>query len=186
MTKPAFEHVVRRHGSTVLRVCQAVLGPTPAADDAWSEAFLSALQAYPDVQPDHLEGWLVTIAHRKAIDIVRARTRHAIPVAAVPDAMRSVQGQPPSAGDPGTDPDLHPDTELLAAVAALPPRQRDAVTLHHVAGLPHDEVADVLDSTSTAVRKASSDGIATLRRVLLARTRRQPPNPTPMEGTRDE
>lgn len=179
MDKPPFDQVVRRHGVTVLRVCRAVLGPTAAAEDAWSEAFLAALRAWPDLDhDDNLEGWLVTIAHRKAVDVVRARGRHAVPVDAVPDGGRSVQGLPPTDGDPGNDPELHADTMLWAAVADLPDRQRDAVTLHHVAGLPHAEVATILGSTPTAVRKASSDGIKRLRQHLDAATT------TPQGGTR--
>ena len=48
MGKQPFEAVVTQHGATVLRVCRAVLGPADA-DDAWSEAFLSAMRAYPDL-----------------------------------------------------------------------------------------------------------------------------------------
>ena len=65
MKKP-FEQIVDEHGPTVLRVCRAVLGPADA-EDAWSETFLSALKAYPDLDPDaNVEAWLVTIAHRQA------------------------------------------------------------------------------------------------------------------------
>ena len=39
------------HGPTVLRVCRAVLGPDDA-EDAWSETFLAAMQAYPRLRPD--------------------------------------------------------------------------------------------------------------------------------------
>src|SRR5208283_4364500 len=79
--KQPFEAVVTQHGSTVLRVCRAVLGPADA-DDAWSETFLSAMKAYPDLPPDaNVEAWLVTIAHRKAIDVTRAAARRAIPLA---------------------------------------------------------------------------------------------------------
>jgi DNA-directed RNA polymerase specialized sigma24 family protein len=68
VTLPPFEEVVRIHGPTVWRVCRALLGPVEA-DDAWSETFLAALRAYPQLGPDsNVEAWLVTIAHRKAID----------------------------------------------------------------------------------------------------------------------
>lgn len=162
-----FDAAVDAHGVTVLRVCRAVLGATPEADDAWSETFLAALRAWDGLHDDaNVEGWLVTIAHRKAIDVVRARTRHAVPVDDVPTGSRDVRGLPARSGDPGDDPLLHPDTPLWAALSALPPRQRDAVALHHVAGLPHAEVAVALGTTSTAVRKASSDGIRRLRAIL--------------------
>ena len=70
----------------MLRVCRALLNPTDA-DDAWSETFLSALRAYPDLPADaNVQAWLVTIAHRKAIDVIRAAGRSAVPVAELPDA----------------------------------------------------------------------------------------------------
>ena len=64
--KRPFEQIVTEHGPTVLRVCRALLA-RPDADDAWSDTFLAALRAYPDLPPDaNVEAWLVTIAHRKA------------------------------------------------------------------------------------------------------------------------
>ena len=86
--KRPFEEIVAEHGPTVLRVCRAVLA-RPDADDAWSETFLAALRAYPDLADNaNIEAWLVTIAHRKAIDVLRAESRRAVPVA-VPAEPRS-------------------------------------------------------------------------------------------------
>ena len=85
--KPPFEAIVSAHGRTVLRVCRAVLGSADA-DDAWSETFLSAMRAYPDLPATaNVEAWLITIAHRKAIDVTRATARRAIPVAETPDRV---------------------------------------------------------------------------------------------------
>src|SRR5882724_7455579 len=65
---PPFEEIVAEHGPVVMRVCRALLGPADAAD-AWSETFLSALEAYPKLRSESsIRAWLVTIAHRKAID----------------------------------------------------------------------------------------------------------------------
>ena len=160
--KTPFEQVVDRHGPTVLRVCRAVLGPVDA-DDAWSETFLSALRAYPDL-PDgaNVEAWLVTIAHRKAIDVRRADARRATPVDAVPE-----RPGPPAA---------ETDAELWAALRRLPDKQRLTVAYHHVAGLPHREVAAIVGGTEAAARRAAADGIAALRRALLEPS---PPEETP-------
>ena len=152
MSLPPFDQVVAEHGAVVLRVCRAVLGPHDA-DDAWSETFLSALRAYPDLRPgSDVRAWLVTIAHRKAIDVTRATARRAVPDDRLPDPVAPDQ---PTAVDA--------DVALWAALADLPPRQRQAVAYHHVAGLPHAEVAALIGSTSAAVRRAASDGIARLR-----------------------
>ena len=148
--KPPFENVVAQHGATVLRVVRAVLGHADA-DDAWSEAFLAAMKAYPELPADaNVEAWLVTIAHRKAIDITRASARRPIPVRETPDRPM-----------PNHD-DEH--LELTQAVAALPTKQRQAVAYHYLAGLPYAEIAALLDSSAAAARRAAADGIATLRR----------------------
>lgn len=149
--KAAFDHVVTEHGATVLRVARSML-PTADADDAWSETFLAALRGYPQLpETANMEAWLVTIVRRKAIDILRAGNRHAVPVPEIPDRV----------GDLGV-PGAH-DLDLAQAVQALPPKQRRAVTLHYLAGLPHDQVAGILGGTPAAARRAAADGVAALR-----------------------
>lgn len=150
--KPPFEHVVTAHGTTVLRVCRAVLGPHADADDVWSETFVAALRAWPDLPGDaNVEAWLVTIAHRKAIDVLRARRRHAVPVGVVPDRASTIGN--PGAGDP----------DLWSAVAALPDKQRAVVAYHYLAGLGYREVAEIVGGTADAARRAAADGIRSLR-----------------------
>jgi RNA polymerase sigma factor (sigma-70 family) len=144
-----FDEVVQEHGAVVMRVCRALLAPADA-EDAWSETFLSALRAYPRLRPDsNVRGWLVTIAHRKALDQLRAAGRRATPAGDLPDM-------------PTTDPPL-PDDELRAAVAGLSPRQREVVVLHHLGGLPYADVAIELGVTAAAARRSAADGIAALR-----------------------
>jgi RNA polymerase sigma factor (sigma-70 family) len=148
--KRAFEAVVADHGAAVLRVCRAVVGPDDA-DDAWSETFLSAMKAYPDLSADaNVEAWLVTIAHRKAIDVTRARARRAIPTDALPETP-----SPPRA---------ERDDDLADALARLPDKQKQAVAYHYLAGLPYADVAAALGGSTDAARRAASDGIAALRR----------------------
>jgi RNA polymerase sigma factor (sigma-70 family) len=147
-----FEDVVSDHGATVLRVCRAVLGPVDA-EDAWSETFLSALRAYPDLPADaNVEAWLVTIAHRRAVDVGRARTRRPVPTGTLPD--RPTSDSDPAARDP----------DLWAALGRLPTKQRQAVAYHHIAGLPFTEIAELLGNSPDAARRAAADGIKTLRK----------------------
>lgn len=153
--KQPFATVVAAHGAVVLRVCRAVLGPVDA-DDAWSETFLSALKAYPDLPADaNIEAWLVTIAHRKAIDVTRAAARRAIPVAETPDHATTAAADGPG---PGLDRDL------ADAVAELPAKQKQVIAYHYLAGLPYNDVAALLGGSTDAARRAAADAIATLRR----------------------
>lgn len=155
--KQTFDEAVKRHGATVLRVCRAVLGPSADADDAWSETFLAALQAWPDLDADtNVEAWLVRVAHRKAIDVTRIRARHAIPTDELPESVSTL-------GIPGAD-----DHGVWAAVGALPERQRLAVTYHYLGGLPHAETAELIGGSTDAVRRAASDGLKSLRQTYNA------------------
>jgi RNA polymerase sigma factor (sigma-70 family) len=153
--KQPFEAVVAAYGPVVLRVCRAVLGQRDA-EDAWSETFLAALKAYPELPGDaNVEAWLVTIAHRKAIDVTRAAARRAVPVAELPERGGPAEGR---------------DLDLVAALAALPRRQREAVAYHYLAGLPYLQVAAIIGGTADAARRAAADGIATLRKTYAGAT----------------
>lgn len=149
-----FEQIVAQHGPTVLRVCRAVLGRHDA-DDAWSDTFLAALRAYPDLPADaNVEAWLVTIAKRKAIDQLRASSRRPVPVEELPERIAD---EPPGR-----------DEALWAALAGLPLKQREAIAYHHLAGLPYAQVAQLLGNSEAAARRAAADGMKTLRATLRA------------------
>jgi RNA polymerase sigma factor (sigma-70 family) len=152
-----FDHIVTEYGPTVLRVCRAVLGPGGSdhadADDAWSETFLAALRAYPDLDPDtNMQAWLVRVAHRKAIDQHRARARRPTPTDEVPERAGPIA--------PGPD-EGHP--ELWEALGSLPDKQRFAVAYHHLAGMPYAEIGELLGNSEAAARRAAADGIKALR-----------------------
>ncbi len=152
MSKPPFEQIVADHGPMLLRVVRAVLGPDDA-EDAWSEAFLAAMKAYPDLPVDaNVEAWLVTIAHRKAIDVTRGNARRATPMEELPERPGRI----------GLPQDWDPD--LWRVLKQLPGRQRQAVAYHYLAGLPYKEIATLTGGTTDAARRAAADGIATLRR----------------------
>jgi RNA polymerase sigma factor (sigma-70 family) len=155
MSLQPFEAIVGRHGALVLRVCRALLGAVDA-DDAWSETFLSALQAYPRLAKDaNVEAWLVTIAHRKAIDHLRARARRPTTPGPLPET-------PSTEGVPGSW-----QSDLWAALDALPRKQRQTVAYHFLAGLPYADVAHIVGGTPEAARRAAADGIAALRKSYL-------------------
>lgn len=156
--KKPFEQIVNDHGATVLRVCRAVLD-AHEADDAWSETFLAAFKAYPALPATaNIEAWLVTIAHRKAIDVTRARRR-------TPSAVEHVPDQESTLGVPRVV-----DGELQSAVRSLPTKQRQAVAYHYLAGLPHAEIAELLGGSVDAARRAAADGLKSLRKTYAGKS----------------
>ena len=164
-----------------MRVCRALLGPVEA-EDAWSETFLAALRAYPSLRPgSNVRGWLVTIAHNKAVDQIRARVRVPVPAGDVSERVAEGVRGPVAEGVAGrvgervagrvaggsSAPVVGAelvDTELHRALTALPPKQRGAVVYRYLADLPYGEVAALLDCSQAAARRSAADGIARLRR----------------------
>jgi RNA polymerase sigma factor (sigma-70 family) len=153
-SRPPFEQVVEEHGPTVMRVCRAILDPADA-EDAWIDTFVSAMRAYPGLRPDsNVRGWLVTIAHNRAVDVLRAAHRRPVPTDRVPE-------QHPSAPHLAEAVDGH--DKLRAALDALAPKQRTAVVYRHLGDLPYPEIAQAMGTSEAAARRNVSDGIARLR-----------------------
>ena len=85
MSLPPFQVLLDQHGPAVHRFLLASVGATDA-DDCYQEACIAALRAYPDLEhAQNLKGWLMTVAHRKAVDAHRARARRPVPVERVPE-----------------------------------------------------------------------------------------------------
>jgi RNA polymerase sigma factor (sigma-70 family) len=148
---PPFQILIDEHAGDVMAVCRGAVGRGDA-DDCFQETFVAALRAYPKLKEnDNLRGWLITIAHRKAVDHHRARGRRPVPVAEVAEVAVS---------------DPEPGDGIWAAVGALPPKQRAAVTLRYASDLPHAEIAAALGCSPEAARRSLHEGIKRLRREL--------------------
>src|SRR5438067_13763009 len=120
---PPFQRLLDAYAEDVYGFLRATVGATEA-DDCFQETFVAALRAYPRLRHgDNLRGWLLTIAHRKALDHHRGRARRAVPVADPPE-VAVTDGAGPA------------DEALWALVRALPPKQRAAVVLHAVLDMP--------------------------------------------------
>jgi RNA polymerase sigma factor (sigma-70 family) len=147
---PPFQRLLDEHREDVHRFLVASAGPHEA-DDCFQETFIAALRAYPRLRDgSNLRAWLLTIAHRKAIDAHRARGRRPVPVAE-PRETAVADSNP---GDP----------ELWKRVRALPPKQRGAVVLRYVADLPHSDIARALHCSEDAARASLHAGLAKLRK----------------------
>jgi RNA polymerase sigma factor (sigma-70 family) len=149
---PPFQTLIDEHAAEVMAVLRGAVG-REGAEDAFQETFLAALRAYPGLRDArNLRGWLVTIAHRKAIDHHRARGRAPVPVAEVRE-------------EAFLDPDPA-DGTIWEAVAALPPKQRAAVTLRFASDLPHEEIAAALGCSPAAARRSLHEGLKRLRKEI--------------------
>lgn len=146
---PPFQLVLETHSEEVWRYLRGMVG-TQAAEDCFQETFLSALRAYPRLREgSNVRAWLLTIAHRKAIDHVRRRGRE-LPLGEREEPLAAAM----------------PEREIWSAVAQLPPRQRAAVMLRYAGDLPHRAVAGVIGCSEEAARRSLHEGLNRLRETL--------------------
>jgi RNA polymerase sigma factor (sigma-70 family) len=157
---PPFQTLLDRYAQDVMGLLRGAVGRADA-EDAFQETFIAALRAYPGLKDDrNLRGWLLTIAHRKAIDHHRARGRRPLPVAEVEEMVEACAEPHDGAALASTD------DGVWEAVAALPPKQRAAVTLRFGSDLPHAEIAAALGCSPEAARRSLHEGLRKLRKEL--------------------
>ena len=148
-----FESVLARHGPAVLRFCVARLGPD-RGEEAFQETLLAALRHYDDLRERGAAGpWLFSIAQRKIVDSARSLAR-------APLAIDQLDEHAAAWSDPD------PTDDVWSRVAALPPKQREAVTLRYLVDLPYGDIAEVMGTTADAARRNVFEGLNRLRRDL--------------------
>jgi len=128
----------------------AVTGNRQEAEDVVQEAFMRAMGRWDDVRTyDNAEAWLRTVA----LNLARSRFRRAV---------RGVAALVKH-GVPHEETELSPDhVALMSAMKALPEAQREALVLHHFAGLSVDEVAASVGAPSGTIKARLSRGRAAL------------------------
>jgi RNA polymerase sigma factor (sigma-70 family) len=157
----AFEAIVERYRPQLRRYC-ARLVPESRVDDALQQAFLLAWTALQDGAPvRELRPWLYTVVHNAAVGQLR---RGAFDYVELADTLE---------GAGATDDDVERRTEArrtLAAVAALPSRQREALLAVALDGRPQAEVAHEMGLTGNGLRQLLFRARTTVRATATALT----------------
>lgn len=132
------------------------------ADDLAQEALLRATRAAGSLRGEASpETWLTAIALNLARDHFRAAKR------APPTTSLARADEIPAPDRPDDDVlKAEMSTCILGHVARLPARQREAVLLHHFAGLGHREVATTLGVSEGNARVILHRGLEALRASL--------------------
>ncbi len=145
MTIPPFERFYEDCRGAVFALLARRLGRV-AAEDAFQETFLRALRAYPRLEHgEHLRAWVLTIAGRVAIDVLRRK-------------------EAPLGHDEGHSDERPVYAQLEHLADGLPPTERAAVVLRYGYDLDYADIAAALGSTPDAARQAASSGVRRLRR----------------------
>jgi len=148
---PPFQSFLDEHREDVYRFLVSLVG-FQEAEDCFQETMLAAMRAYPRLRPNsNLRGWVLTIAHRKALDHQRTRGRRAVPVAEVADSrVESDEGDA---------------AEVWMQVRDLPSKQRAAIVLRFASDLAHDDIGRILGCSEDAARRNVHEGLKRLREV---------------------
>lgn len=162
--KAAFSTLVMRHQVRVRRLLLAALQNTADADDVLQEAFLRAYLNIESLrQPARFRAWVCGIALNLARMWQRSLVRR--PILDVEPALWS------AVADPRPLPEQTVEAReisgrLVAALADLPPAERDVLLLVYRDGLSHQETATQLGVSSGAVKVRVHRGRRRLRAAL--------------------
>jgi len=133
------------------RVAYRMLDDRGAAEDVAAEAMSRAFARWSTVSNlDYRDAWVMRVTMNLCLNSLR---RHSLLVAP-PD---------PTSIEDATATRL----ALVAALAALPTRQREVVVLRHLGGLPELEVARALGIGAGTVKTHLKRGLEALRGQLL-------------------
>jgi len=153
----AYAAVVRQFGDMARGYAYSLLGDFHLAEDAAQEAFVQAYRDLPMLSaPRAFPGWLKRIVFKYCDRLTRGKRP---PLTTLDEAARIAGAEP----DPSAEAARREMAEtVLAAVAALPKRERAVAALFYVNGYSRRTIAEFLDVPLTTV----DDRLHAARRLL--------------------
>lgn len=159
----AFGQLYDQYVTGIFRFIYFRVSSTQLAEDLTAETFLRALRSLHTFQwkGKDFAAWLTTIARNLTNDHYKSRrTRSEIPTDALPDRPDTSRGPE---GDALAS--LSNDA-LMAAVAGLPPEQRDCILMRFVQELSIAETAQALGRSEGAVKQLQLRAVRNLAKIL--------------------
>ncbi len=169
----AYESLVRNYQHRIYRLCLAMTGTHPAADDLAQETFVKAYLALAGFREGtNFSAWLRRIAVNSSLNYLKVRRREE-PLGDRPD------------GNPGavfSAKIASPHEQLLRndidravdkALQALPPKLRAVFVLHAVEGLKYEDIARALGVPVGTVMSRLNRARRRLRRSLAGKVTRR-------------
>jgi RNA polymerase sigma-70 factor (ECF subfamily) len=170
----AFEELVLRYQNRLVSLLAHLTGRRDMAEDLAQDVFLRVYRARQSYVPgSKFSTWLFTIAHNVAANAQRTLARRReVHLAAAPGSESG--GNPLDAAAvaaSGLMPARQLDKSELrdivnVAVAALNDRQREAVLLNKFEHLSYEEIAEVMQLTTSAVKSLLTRARTNLRDIL--------------------
>lgn len=165
-SQAALAEVYRRHGGVVYGLASRVLNSRTEAEDVTQEVFLRLWNAPERFDPSRgtLRAYLLTMAHGRAVDTVRALS--AARRRETADAVRSVAPVPDVAQRAW---DAVVSEQVAVALAGLPEAERRAIELAYFEGHTYVEVARILDEPEGTIKSRIRSGMRRMRGELERR-----------------
>ena len=158
----ALAELYDRFGRVAYGLALRILRDEKLAEDAVQEGFLAAWRNADRFIPERGKAstWLLTLVHRRAVDLVRREDRRrAEPLTESVD--------PPSSGSAEDDAWLRFERERVqSALKQLPDQQREALELAYYGGFTQSELAERLGQPLGTIKSRMFMGLAQLRELL--------------------
>ncbi|HEX8094529.1 sigma-70 family RNA polymerase sigma factor [Jatrophihabitans sp.] len=161
----AFDALYRTQWWPMLRLAQGLVDDVSSAEDVVQDAF-AGLYRNPGVLADSQAS--ARYLRASVVNGARSALRRRRTVRTWLGQVRDSEHAPPA-----DEPSLRSAGQEAArrALAALPSRQREVLTLRFLADLTDSEIADATGMSAGHVRSAASRGLATLRGTLAGHLR---------------
>jgi RNA polymerase sigma-70 factor (ECF subfamily) len=161
----ALTELYDRHGRLAYGLALRVVRDPALAEDAVQDAFIGVWRSAGRFVPERSKAstWLLTLVHRRAVDLVRREERRR--AEPLPDEIPTRPGQ---LGEPTEEAAwLRYERERVqAALATLPDTQREAIELAYYGGYSQSELAERLGVPLGTIKSRMFSGLARLRELL--------------------
>jgi RNA polymerase sigma-70 factor (ECF subfamily) len=169
----AFEELVEAYQARLVGVMHHVVGSAEEAEDLAQEVFLRVYRARKKYRARcKFSTWLFTIANNLALNVLRSRQRKpAVPLNVSDSGPLGPRPAEQLVRDRAAQPVQHLQQRELAgivqlALAGLNERQRLAVVLNKFEDMSYDEIAEVMQLSTKAIKSLLSRARGNLRKAL--------------------
>jgi RNA polymerase sigma-70 factor (ECF subfamily) len=151
--KLAYEEIVSRYSSKIIRFCSHYLSDIELGQDAAQEVFIKAFNNLKRYKPSAtFSTWLFTIARNQCIDILRKQNRSP-KISSTTIEDKGIGDDIPSSTISSTTYSAVEAKDLLTKVfSALPQEYREILILREAYGLKYSDIMEITDSTLDSVK----------------------------------
>lgn len=150
-----------RYGRVAFGLARRVLRDATLAEDAVQDAFLAVWRTAGRFVPERAQArtWLLTIVHRRAVDLVRREERRRT------DPLEATPGGVADDASEAVWLSLERD-RIRDALAKLPDQQREALELAYFDGFTQSQLAESLGEPLGTIKSRMFNGLSRLRELL--------------------